>query len=48
MSSSGRYPQNKLTIVGGGIIGALEAYHAYLDAKSKGGQVRITIHEKNK
>jgi hypothetical protein len=39
-------PKQKLTIVGGGIIGAMEAYYAYLDAKAKGEQVRITIYER--
>jgi len=43
-----RYPENKLTIVGGGIVGALEAYFAYLDGQKEGKQVRVTIHEKNK
>lgn len=42
------YPSEKLTLVGGGIIGFLEAYYAYLDAKSRGERIRITIHEKNK
>jgi hypothetical protein len=42
-----RYPQDKLTIVGGGIVGALEAYFAYLDAKKAGRQLRVTIHERN-
>lgn len=43
-----RYPQNKLTIVGGGMIGMLEAYFAYLEAQKTGRQLRVTIHEKNK
>lgn len=30
------YPQEKLIIIGGGIIGALEAYFAYLDAEKNG------------
>lgn len=42
-----RYPQDKLTIVGGGIVGALEAYFAYLDAQKSGRKIRVTIHEKN-
>jgi len=41
------YPSNKLTIVGGGIIAALEAYYAYLDAKNNNKKLRVTIHEKN-
>lgn len=41
------HPANKITIIGGGIIGALEAYYAYLDAKNNGTQIRITINEKN-
>ena len=40
------YPENKLTI-GGGIVGAIEAYFAYLEAKNNGKKIRITIHEKN-
>ncbi len=47
-SASGQYPQNKVTIVGSGIIGAIEAYNAYLEAKAKGTQVRVTLYEKNK
>ncbi|MDR3490793.1 MAG: GNAT family N-acetyltransferase [Gammaproteobacteria bacterium] len=43
-----RYPQNKLTLVGGGIVAALEVYFAYLDAKNKNTQLRVTINEKNK
>lgn len=43
-----RYPQDKLTIVGGGIVGALEAYFAYLNAQKDRKQIRVTIHEKNK
>lgn len=43
-----RYPQDKLTIIGGGIVGALEAYFAYLDAQKEDKKVRVTIHEKNK
>jgi len=42
-----RYPQDKLTIIGGGIVGALEVYFAYLDAKKVDKQVRVTIYEKN-
>lgn len=41
-----RYPQDKLTIIGGGIVGALEAYFAYR-AQKDGKKIRITIHEKN-
>lgn len=41
------YPTSKLTIVGGGIIGFLEAYYAYLEARDRGERIRVTIHEKN-
>jgi hypothetical protein len=40
-------PEIKLTIIGGGIIGAIEAYFAYLDAKQQNKNIRITILEKN-
>lgn len=40
-------PTKKLTIIGGGIAAALEAYYTYLEAKQNGTQVRITIYEKN-
>lgn len=39
-------PQDNLTIVDGGIVGAFEAYFAYLYSHKAGKQVRITIHEK--
>ena len=42
-----KHPQQKFNIIGGGIIGAMQAYYAYLEAKKNGEQVRITIHEKN-
>jgi hypothetical protein len=38
---------NKLTIIGGGIIGAFEAYFAYIEAKKNNCQLRVTIYEKN-
>ncbi|MES2217407.1 MAG: hypothetical protein V4501_03240 [Pseudomonadota bacterium] len=41
------HPRNKLTIIGAGIIGALEAYYAYLSAKKAGEQIRVTILEKH-
>jgi len=41
------YPQNKLTIVGAGIVGFLEAYTAWLIAMLRGERVRVTIHDKN-
>ncbi|MFO2569240.1 FAD dependent oxidoreductase [Legionella quinlivanii DSM 21216] len=44
----GIYPKQKLAIIGGGIVAAMEAYFAYLDAKKTGESIRITIHEKNK
>lgn len=37
----------KVTIVGGGIIGAMYAYVTYMDAKRNNEQVRITIYDKN-
>lgn len=42
------YPQKKITLVGGGIIAALEAYFAYLDAKKQKIKLRVTVNEKNK
>lgn len=42
-----RKPQKKLTIIGGGIIGAMEAYFAMLEAEKNNEPVRITIYEKN-
>src|SRR6476620_5419114 len=41
------HPQNKLTILGGGIVGVLEAYYAYLDARKHGNKLRVSIYEKN-
>jgi hypothetical protein len=43
-----RHPKNKITIVGGGIIAALEVYFTYLNVKKSGEQVRVTIYERNK
>ena len=42
-----KHPEHKLTIIGGGIIAALEAYFAFLEAKAKQQPLRITINEKN-
>lgn len=42
------YPENKLTIIGAGIIGYLEAYYAWLRANQKSEKIKVTIHEKNK
>ncbi|CDZ78427.1 FAD dependent oxidoreductase [Legionella massiliensis] len=42
------YPQHKLVIIGGGIVAAIEAYFAYLDAKDKNTPIRVIIYEKNK
>ncbi len=42
------YPKSKLTIIGGGIIGLLEAYYAYLEASQRGERIRVTIFEKNR
>jgi len=41
------HPDLKLTIVGGGLIGLLEAYFAYTAAKKRNERVRITVIEKN-
>jgi hypothetical protein len=40
------HPSSKVTIVGGGIVGAIEAYFAHLTAKDRGEQVRVTVFEK--
>lgn len=40
-------PTKKLTIIGGGIAAAFEAYYAYLEAKQNDTPLRITIYEKN-
>lgn len=37
----------KMTIVGGGIVGGMEAYYAHLDAKKNNTKLCITIYEKN-
>lgn len=39
---------NEVTIVGGGIAGALHAYHAHQEALKSGNKTRVTIFEKNK
>ena len=36
----------KVTIIGGGIIGALESYHAYKDARKNEVPICITVYEK--
>jgi len=42
------YPTNKHTIIGGGIIGALEAYFDFLEAKEYEEEApRVTVYEKN-
>lgn len=46
--SKNTYPDNKLSIIGGGFIAAIEAYYAYLTAKQNNSKLRVTIHEKNK
>ncbi|HSX19792.1 MAG TPA: hypothetical protein VLG38_01555, partial [Gammaproteobacteria bacterium] len=43
----GAHPTQKLSIVGGGIIGAMEAYFAYLEAKKNRRQIRVTVYDKN-
>jgi hypothetical protein len=42
-----RYPETKHTIIGSGIIAAMEAYHLFLTAKKAGERVRITILDRN-
>lgn len=42
-----RYPEKKLTIIGCGIISALEAYFAWQSAKACGEQIRISMYDKN-
>ncbi|MFN7038535.1 MAG: hypothetical protein ACK4OM_03090 [Alphaproteobacteria bacterium] len=42
------YPEEKLTIIGGGIIGFFQASYAYQAFEKQGKRVRITIYEKNK
>lgn len=37
----------KISIVGGGIIGALESYYAYQDAQKNGTKLLITVYDKN-
>jgi glycine/D-amino acid oxidase-like deaminating enzyme len=37
----------RISIVGGGIIGALEAYYAYKEGQKKGVKVSITVYEKS-
>lgn len=39
-------PEHKMTVVGGGIIGALESYYAHLDALKTGTKLRIIVYEK--
>ena len=41
------HPETKLTIIGSGIIGAFEAYYAFLAARQQGQRIRITILEKH-
>jgi hypothetical protein len=36
----------KISIVGGGIIGALESYYAYKDAQKNGTKICVTVYEK--
>lgn len=47
VSTSSQRPRKKLTIIGGGIIAAFEAYFAYLDALSRQERIAITLYEKN-
>lgn len=39
-------PHHQMVIIGGGIMGAFEAYYAYLDAVKAGDKIKITIYEK--
>jgi len=39
-------PNYKITIIGGGIIGALESYYAHCDAVKNGTKVCVTVYEK--
>lgn len=39
-------PQRHITIVGGGIIGALESYYAFQDAQKNNETIRVTVFEK--
>ena len=41
------HPEQKISIVGGGILGALHAYYAHINAQQQGKHVRVTIYEKN-
>ena len=41
-------PTHKMTIIGGGILGALESYYEFSDAQKHGKKVRITVYEKSK
>lgn len=43
----GTHPTQKISIVGGGIIGAMEAYFAYLEARKNRRQIRVTVYDKN-
>ncbi len=47
MPQSTNYPSSKLVIVGGGISAYLEAYVAFIQARSDFQKIRISIHEKN-
>lgn len=42
-----QYPTQKMTIVGAGIIGAMESLMAYRKASEEGKKLRITVYEKN-
>ena len=39
--------ERKLTIIGGGIVAALEAWHFWRKHKDEGKTLRITVYEKN-
>lgn len=46
-SSLDKKPDHAITIIGGGIAGAMEAYQAYKTAQENGQPVDVTIYEKN-
>ena len=46
--STSSYPETKTSIIGGGIIGALETYFIYLNDLANKQKSRVTIYEKNK
>lgn len=41
------HPDQKLAVIGGGIVSAMEVYFAYLEAKKNNKQIKVTVYEKN-